>query len=50
MTPDELQIKFNALGEPVMSENRRAELKDAIFALESLDDVGKLMALTTTGH
>jgi hypothetical protein len=46
MTLEELQVKFDTLAEPVMSEDRRAERKDAIFALETLDDVGKLMALT----
>ncbi len=45
MTEEELRIKFDALAEPVMSEQRRANLRDAVFALDSLDDVGKLMAL-----
>jgi len=42
MTLDELQVKFDALAEPVMSAGRRKELKDCVFALESLDDVKKL--------
>ncbi len=46
MSQEELQIKFEALVEPVMSEKRRAELKECVFSLESLDDVGKLMQLT----
>ncbi|MGD2110762.1 MAG: MmgE/PrpD family protein [Phycisphaerae bacterium] len=46
MSIDELQIKFDALAEPVMSDTRRAELKSAVFALDELDDAGKLMALT----
>ncbi|MCH9002720.1 MAG: MmgE/PrpD family protein, partial [Planctomycetes bacterium] len=46
MTPDELQVKFDALAEPVMSDKRRAELKDCIFSLDLLDDVNRLMALT----
>ncbi|MCH8965044.1 MAG: MmgE/PrpD family protein [Planctomycetes bacterium] len=45
MTLDELQVKFDALAEPVMSDNRRAELKDCIFSLESLVDVSELMQL-----
>ncbi|MCH7873353.1 MAG: MmgE/PrpD family protein [Planctomycetes bacterium] len=46
MTLDELQVKFDALAGPIVSEKRRGELHEAVFALESLDDVGKLMALT----
>ncbi len=46
MTIDDLQVKFDALAEPIMSEKRRAELRDAVFALDKIDDVGKLMALT----
>jgi 2-methylcitrate dehydratase len=48
MTEEELRLKFDALAEPVLSETRRAELKRAIFDLENLDDVGKLMALTVS--
>ncbi len=46
MTTDELQVKFDALAEPIMSEQRRTKLRDAVFALDKLDEVGKLMALT----
>ena len=46
MTIDDLKVKFDALAEPIMSGKRRAELRDAVFALDKLDDVGKLMALT----
>ncbi len=46
MSPEELQVKFDALAGPVMSDKGRGALKDCIFALEKLDDVGKLMALT----
>lgn len=46
MTIEELDEKFTALSEPVMSESRRSDLKSQIFDLESCDDVGKLMALT----
>lgn len=45
MTPEELQIKFDALAEPVMSAARRRKLRDAVFGLERLDRVGDLMAL-----
>jgi 2-methylcitrate dehydratase len=45
MTLDELQIKFDALAEPIMSERRRQELRDTIFALETLDDVDQLTRL-----
>ncbi len=46
MTLDELQVKFDALAAPIMTDARRAELRDTVFALENLDDAGKLMALT----
>ncbi|MCH8804558.1 MAG: MmgE/PrpD family protein [Planctomycetes bacterium] len=46
MTIDELEIKFNALAEPVMSEGRLSDLKSAIFDLEHLADAGNLMSLT----
>jgi 2-methylcitrate dehydratase len=45
MTEAELRVKFDALAEPVMSEKRRGELREAVFALESLGDVGELMKL-----
>ena len=45
MTPEELQIKFDALAEPVMSAARRTKLRDAVFGLERLERVGDLMAL-----
>ena len=46
MTVDEIQVKFDALASPIMTDKRRAALKAAIFDLEKLDDVGKLMKLT----
>ena len=46
MTIDELRTKFDALAGPIMSETRRDQLRETIFALENLDDVAKLMALT----
>ncbi|MFQ5429580.1 MAG: MmgE/PrpD family protein [Phycisphaerae bacterium] len=45
MTPEDLQVKFDALAEPLMSDRRRAALKDCVFSLEKLDDVRKLTAL-----
>jgi 2-methylcitrate dehydratase len=46
MTIEELDQKFAALSEPIMSDKRRAELKTAVFDIENCDDVAKLMALT----
>ncbi len=46
MTDEELKIKFDALAEPVMSEKRRTDLRKTILTLDTLDDVGRLMALT----
>ncbi len=46
MTMEEIGEKFDALAEPVMSDSRRTALKGCVFSLETLDDVGKLMALT----
>ena len=46
MTPSEIRVKFDALAEPVMSESRRTALREAVFSLEELGDVDKLMTLT----
>ncbi len=46
MTDEELQVKFDALAGAVMSEKRQGELRDAVYGLDKLDDVGTLMALT----
>jgi 2-methylcitrate dehydratase len=46
MTIDDLQTKFDALAEPIMNKKRRAELRDTVFTLDKLDDVGKIVALT----
>jgi len=45
MTEEDLRVKFDALAEPIMSEKRRQELRETVFALENLDEVGKLMQL-----
>jgi len=49
MTEEDLRVKFDALAEPVMSAARRERLRAAIFDLENLDDVAKLMTLTVAG-
>ncbi len=46
MTIDDLQVKFDALAESVMTEPARAKLREAIFAVDTLDDVNDLMTLT----
>ena len=46
MTLEELQVKFDALASPIMSDKRRTQLRETIFDLDKLDDVGKLMTLT----
>ena len=50
MTIAELEEKFNALAEPVMSAGRRNDLKLQIFDLENVGDVGELMALTVADN
>ncbi|MFQ5463779.1 MAG: MmgE/PrpD family protein [Phycisphaerae bacterium] len=45
MSEEELRVKFDALASPVMSDARRKQLRETIFSVEKLDDVGKLMAL-----
>jgi len=45
---EELDTRFNASAEPVMTRRRREELRSAIFALEKLEDCAKLMALTVS--
>lgn len=49
MSIDDLDDKFNALAEPVLSAERRKKLKAAIFGLEGCEDVGELMMLTKGG-
>ncbi|RMF83755.1 MAG: MmgE/PrpD family protein [Planctomycetota bacterium] len=46
MTIEEIGEKFDALAEPVMTVQRRKQLKERIFDLENCKDVGELMALT----
>ncbi len=50
MSDDELQVKFDALAEPIMSDARRTELRDTVFALDKLDDVTELTELCVVGR
>jgi 2-methylcitrate dehydratase len=44
--PDSLDAKFSAQAEPLLSKGRQAELKEAIFSLDRMDNIGELMRLT----
>ncbi len=46
LTDDEIQEKFTALAEPVLSGEGRRRLTDAIWGLDGLDSVTELMRLT----
>lgn len=46
MTEDDLDVKFTALAEPIMSAARRKELKGQIFDLEQCSNIAELMKLT----
>jgi 2-methylcitrate dehydratase len=46
MTIEELQVKFNALAGPIMTDSRQKALQAAIMDLETLRDVADLMKLT----
>ncbi len=46
LTEDEIQAKFTALAEPVLSGEGRRRLTDAIWGLDGLDSVTELMRLT----
>jgi 2-methylcitrate dehydratase len=45
LTDQEIEEKFDALAAPVLSEDARARLKDAVWNLEKLDSVTALMDL-----
>jgi 2-methylcitrate dehydratase len=45
MTKEELTIKFDALASPVVSEGRRAKIRDAVYSLDSLDRASDLIDL-----
>ena len=46
MTNDELIAKFRSNAQGVISTRNADGIVDAVFAIESLHDVGALMALT----
>ncbi|GAB4370974.1 MAG: MmgE/PrpD family protein [Acidobacteriota bacterium] len=45
LTDEEIEQKFDALAEPLLSAARRDEIKRAVWDLENLDSVGRLMGL-----
>lgn len=45
MSVDELSVKFDALASPIMTDARRKAIKETVFAMENLKDVGELMKL-----
>jgi 2-methylcitrate dehydratase len=45
LTDREVEEKFDALAEPVLSGPRRRQIKDAIWGLERVDSIGRLMDL-----
>ncbi|MBU1702556.1 MAG: MmgE/PrpD family protein [Candidatus Eisenbacteria bacterium] len=47
MTEEELQVKFDALASPSFSVGRRNEIRRAILALDSMENVSDLMRLCT---
>ncbi len=46
MTIEDLDVKFNALAEPVLSPQRRQAIKTLVFDLENCTDIGELLKLT----
>ena len=44
--PAALDAKFTAQAEALLSEARQLELKDAIFNLDTMNNIGELMRLT----
>jgi 2-methylcitrate dehydratase len=46
LTDQEIEEKFDALAEAVMSSERRQQLKDAVWNLENQDSITKLMKLS----
>jgi len=47
LTDDDVEKKFDALADPIMSEGARAKLKDACWKLDECDSVASLMGLMT---
>jgi 2-methylcitrate dehydratase len=50
LTDKEVEGKFDALAEPVLSEPARAKLKETVWALESIDKISDLMAMCKAGR
>lgn len=48
LTDQEVEEKFDALASPVLSDSRRAQLKEAVWGLENLDSISQLMDLSRT--
>jgi len=47
LTDAEIEEKFDALAEPVLSAERRKQLKETTWKMEQLDSIGELLRLTT---
>jgi 2-methylcitrate dehydratase len=45
LTDEEVEAKFDALADPVLTEGRRRQLKEAVWGLEKLGSISELMAL-----
>ena len=45
LTDQEIEEKFDALAAPVLSEEQRAEVKEAVWRLESLETITELMRM-----
>jgi 2-methylcitrate dehydratase len=46
LTDQEIEEKFDALAAPIMSEQDRQRLKEAVWSLEDVDSISELMELT----
>jgi 2-methylcitrate dehydratase len=46
LTDDEVEAKFDALAEPVLTQEARSRLVDVVWSLDELDSVTELMELT----
>jgi 2-methylcitrate dehydratase len=49
LSDEEIEAKFHSLAAPLLSEARRAEVVEAIWRLEGVDNIGSLMALLVAG-
>ena len=48
LTDQEIEEKFDALAEAVMTTERRQQLKEAVWNLENVDSITELMKLAAT--